>query len=438
MAVALHSIFSNISWLFLDKIFRMGAGLIVGAWIARYLGPENFGIWNVAIAYTALFGSFINFGLESILVKEIVRNPQERNGLMGSSFAICAVGAGLAFALSLLGAHFFVATSSSLKFKLILLSSAGLLTQATFVLNYYFQAKVQSWVIVAVQSVAFVFATGAKVILLLNGGGVIAFAWMSLAELIMSAVLMTIVFHKRIGSVFRWQVNFVTIRRLLSDGIPLMFANIASMIYMRVDQIMIGGMLGDFQVGLFSAAIKISETWYFLPSIVGTSVFPALIGSFDAGQKEFERKNMLFFEILTGVGLVIAVVISLASSFIIGLLFGSDYSGSAAILSVHVWGGIFICMGIASSYWLTIHGLQRYNLYRSLAGLAVNIFLNLLLIPRMGALGAALASATAQMSALFLFDILNAQTRPLFKVKINAFCFRESRRLAVEMLRRYA
>lgn len=431
----MSKIFSNISWLFADKAFRMGAGLIVGAWIARYLGPSNFGLWSVAIAYSALFGSFINFGLESILVKELVKHPDEQDLLLGSSFIICTVGASLAVVLSVVGTRFAFTNISSLKFNLILLSSLGMMTQASFVLNYFYQAKVQAKIVVAVQGVVFVIATAFRVASLLNGGKVITFAWLSLAEMISSSVLMIVVFQKMNGSILNWRFSVIMARRLLSEGFPLMFANIASMIYMRVDQLMIGRMMGDGEVGVFSAAIRISETWYFLPSIIGTSIFPSLISAYNLSTISFERRIRLFFEVMIGVGLGIATIISVASPLIVKILYGKAYAQSAIILSVHVWGGVFVCMGVASSYWLTIHGLQRYNFYRSLSGLAINISLNIFLIPRLGALGAALASAISQMFALFIFDIINAPTRSLFIIKLKAFAFRESFAFATDRLR---
>ncbi len=415
----MHGVFRNISWLFLDKIFRMSAGLIVGAWVARYLGPEDYGAWNFAIAFAAIFGSFINFGLESILIRDLVTSPADENELMGSTFVIFVLGA-FSAALLCMATYFSLFGWNELKKSaLVLLSAISLLPHSFFVFNYFFQARTKAKIIVLSQGASFVLATASRVYLVLKEYSVEWFAIIGLAELLMAGLLVCYSYYRTGGRMTKWTYSNDRMRSLLKDGLPLMLANVASLLYMRIDQLMLGKMLGEKDVGIYSAAVKISEMWYFLPGIIGASFFPALVQAKDS--KEGNENMMLFFEIMIGLGLLIAGLVSLVSPIVVNILFGDQYRGASSVLSVHVFGGIFVCMGIASGYWLTINGLQRFNLYRNLYGLLINVALNYLTIPIWGALGAAISSAVSQITALFLVDAINKETRPLFYIKLSSF-----------------
>src|ERR1017187_4370185 len=77
--LGLEAVIGNMGWLFVDKFIRLGAGLFVGAWIARYLGPEQFGLLNFSIAFAALVGIMANLGLDGIVVRDLVKSPSRQN-----------------------------------------------------------------------------------------------------------------------------------------------------------------------------------------------------------------------------------------------------------------------------------------------------------------------------------------------------------------------
>ncbi|MFN4216334.1 MAG: oligosaccharide flippase family protein, partial [Brevinematales bacterium] len=82
----------NIGWLSLDKVLRMGVGLFVGVWVARYLGPTQYGLWNFAIAFTSLFGAFATFGIDEIVVRELVKTPEKTGVFLGTAFFLRVAG----------------------------------------------------------------------------------------------------------------------------------------------------------------------------------------------------------------------------------------------------------------------------------------------------------------------------------------------------------
>ena len=84
----LRKISINILWLAIDKILRMGVGLFVGVWIARYLGPEQFGTLNYSVAFVAIVGAFASFGLDSLVIRDIVRYPDRSGELLGTTVSL--------------------------------------------------------------------------------------------------------------------------------------------------------------------------------------------------------------------------------------------------------------------------------------------------------------------------------------------------------------
>src|SRR4051812_32577102 len=79
---------SNTSWLIVDRIARMGVGLFVGAWVARYLGTYRFGLYNFVIAIIAIVGILSTMGLDNIVVRDISRDPSTKDETLGAAFAI--------------------------------------------------------------------------------------------------------------------------------------------------------------------------------------------------------------------------------------------------------------------------------------------------------------------------------------------------------------
>ncbi len=190
----LQAILGNTGWLFVDKVFRLGLGLFISVWIARYLGPEQFGLWSYVIAFSALFGAFSTLGLDGIVVRELVKYPKRRNEILGSAFILKIIG-GVATLLIALVAISFVRSGETLTLCLVGISATGFIFQSLNVIDFYFQAKVQSKYTVYAANGAFILMTLMKVVLLLIGAPLIAFAWAGLVEIILTAFFLVIAYQ---------------------------------------------------------------------------------------------------------------------------------------------------------------------------------------------------------------------------------------------------
>ena len=409
----------NTFWLFGDKVLRMGVGLIVGVWIARYLGPEQFGLLNYALAFVALFTSVSNLGLNGIVVRDLVQDPSKTETTLGSAFFLSVLGGFSAFALSLLAISYARPNEALVKFIVILLS-VQLILKATDIVRYWFESQVQSKYVVWMENGLFLIFSVVKVVLILAHASFIFFVWAILAETLFVAIMLPCVYSWQGGILSAWHYRLNRMKTLLQDSWPLILSGLAIMIYMRIDQIMIGQMLGDKSVGIYSAAVRVSEIWYFIPISIVASVYPSIIDAKKTSESLYYQRLQKLYDIMVLLSLVVAIPMTFFSDWIINLLFGHAYSQSGSILAVHVWAGIFVFLGIASEKWLLIEGLQRYSLYRTLLGAIVNVTLNLLMIPKYGTIGAAYATVVSFAIAAIFFDLLQKKTRPMFIMKLRS------------------
>ncbi|TRZ92284.1 MAG: flippase, partial [Rhodocyclaceae bacterium] len=183
----LQAMLGNSGWLFLDKLVRIGIGLVVGVWLARYLGPERFGQFNFAIAFVALFSPIAILGLDGLVVRELVSRPEYKQEILGSAFAMKLAGGLLAFVLALLAILTIHARDQAGQW-LVGVIAAGMILQAFDVADLWFQSKVQSRYSVLAKNGAFLTLTIAKVWLILSEAELIAFAWVSTAEIALGAL----------------------------------------------------------------------------------------------------------------------------------------------------------------------------------------------------------------------------------------------------------
>jgi len=390
----LRSIISNTGWLFADKIIRMGAGLLVGVWVARYLGPDRFGLLSYAGAFAALFAAIATLGLDGIVVRNIVREPESRDTTLGTAFVLKLIGGSASFLLTL-GAVFLVRPADPLTQWLVGLAAAGTLFQSLDVIDFWFQSQVLSRYTVYAKNAAFLLVAVAKVVLILVQAPLIAFAWAGCAEIALGAAGLVLAYRNTGRSLGEWRVDTTLARDLLRDSWPLILSGIVIMVYMRIDQVMLGQMAGDREVGVYSAAVRLAEVWYFIPMSIVSSVFPSIVEARSAGDGPFYRRLQKLYNLMAFLGYAVALPVTFLAGPVIRLLFGAAYDSAGPMLALLIWAGLFTNLGVARSTFLTAMNWTRVHFLTVSLGCVINVVLNLLLIPRYGGMGAVAASCAA-------------------------------------------
>lgn len=394
----------------------MGVGLFVGVWVARYLGPDQFGLFNYAVAFVSLFGAIAGLGLNGVVVRDLVKEPDNAEITLGTAFVLQIFGGVLAFCVAVAAIAFIRPNDELLKLMVAVLGFA-MVFKAADVVKYWFESQVQSKYSVWVENAVFLIFASVKVVLIVQRASLIAFVWVVLAEAVSAAIVLLIIYARRGGRLRAWNIRASRAKSLLKDSWPLILSGLAIMVYMRIDQIMLGQMLGDEAVGIYSAAVRISEMWYFIPTAIVASVFPAIVEAKKQSEMLYYKRLQKLYDLMVWMGILIAVPITFFSDRLIALMFGDEYEQAGAVLALHIWAGVFVFLGVASGKWFLIENLQKSAFYRTLIGMVVNIIVNFQLIPIYGVVGAAIGTLCSQIFAAYLYDAMQKTTRNSFVLK---------------------
>ena len=411
----LFKIATNTGWLVIDKIIGILAGFLVGAWVARYLGPAQYGIYSYALAFVALFTPVAGLGLKDIAIRNMVRQPANKEEILGTAFALQLFAGMVTLALSI-GIAYVSRPGDVLARCLIAILAGRLVFQAfSNTIDYWFQSQVQSRYTVWAGSMALVVIALVKIGLILSQAPLIAFAWATLAQMVVFAVGLTIWYHLSGQRLAAWQASFRRAKQLLKDSWPLIISGLAIMIYMRIDQIMLGNMASEEALGVYSAAVRLSELWYFIPMVIAASFFPTIIRSRENQSKQVYRRRMqAFYDVMTGAAYVIVIPLALLAPLVVTTLFGADYAEAGDILRVHIWAFVFVSLGVARSRWLMAENMIRFSMTATILGTIVNVGLNYWLIPQYAGLGSAWATLVSYAVSSYLSSVLSIRLWPVF------------------------
>ena len=411
---SLLKIIANINWLTVEKIFNMLVSLFVGVWVARYLGPDKYGAMNYAVAFIALFAPLSRLGLDTIVVRNIVQNPEKKDEHLGTTLFLKFVGSVVMFVLAAVLINFLKTDHPQIKIYVLILAF-GHIFKSMDTINLWFQSQIQSKYTVFSRSASLAIISLMKIAFILTQSPLIAFIWTLLIDMIISTVFLFL-FYQAKGeiSIFKWKMKISVLKDMMKDSWPLMLSSIAVLIYMRIDQVMLGSMISSRALGIYSAAVKISEKWYFIPIIISISVFPAIVNAKKRSEKLYLSRLQRLYDLFTWFSISFALLITIFSKHIILFLYGKDYLQASPVLSVHIWAGVFVFLAVASERYLITENTTKISFYRNLLGAVFNVILNVILIPSYGMMGAAYATLFSYMVSGYLSNILFKKSRKIF------------------------
>ena len=402
----------NTSWMMGEQFLRIISGLFVGVWVARYLGPEQFGLFSYVLAFTAIFGSIAKLGLDSVMVSVLVNDPIKRDIYLGTAFWLKVLGAFIVMGVIAAIVPFTNNDTSTNTFIFII--AAGMIFQSFEVVEFYFQSQVRAKIVSTCKVIQLVLSALIKIYFVLIGGELIYFVIIAAFDVFVLAVSYSIAYKISGNRTFYKYFDLSIAKELLKTSWPLIFSGAMIMIYMRIDQIMIKEMLGEYEVGIYSAAVRLSESFYFLPMMIAASLFPAILESKQQGEELYKQRMQRLYTFMFWLAFAIILPMSFLSDELIVIIFGAPYQAAGQILMVHVWASIFVFWGVASGKWLLVENLQVFGLINIVSGVAVNLFLNYILIPVYGVMGAAYATLVSQAVSAYFMNFMFTKTRENF------------------------
>lgn len=400
----------NFTWLLSERILLMVVTMFVGIYVARNLGPENYGVLSFAVSFVSLFTAMANLGLTRVMVKELVNHEESHNELMGTAFFLKLGGAILMFTSIYIASH--IIDTDSVEKTIMYIIAAGVLFNSFQTIVYHFQSQVLSKYEAIARTAAMVILSSVKVLLVLTGAPLVYFAFAYFLRSLTSSAFLIYFYQKKGGNAFLWKFNRKIAIGLFYDCWPIIISGLVVSVHMKIDQVMINQMLGSKEVGYYAAAAKLSEVWYFLPTIIVSSVYPILIKYKNRSDSLYKQQLRKLYDLMVVLSLSIAIPTAFLSGWISDLIYGEEYIKTGQVLAIHIWAGVFMFMGIVRGNWTVIEKQQKYNPIIQAGGAFLNILFNFILIPIYGVVGAAIATLGTVAANLLITPVfINSKYR---------------------------
>jgi O-antigen/teichoic acid export membrane protein len=386
--------FLNTYWLLAEKTIRLAVTIITASLVARYLGPERLGKLSFIQGVIAIFTSFISLGMDSVVVQELLNTDKDKNHVLGSVFLIKLITALISFAVifGLINAFNY---SEDVIYGVYILSISFLFHCFTGI-DYYFQSQVKSKFMAISNFTALGVGTLGKLWLIYINAKLEFFFIVLLLEGAALYFSSLVFYYLNSQSITKWKPKRNEILYLLKRSWPLIISSFSIVIYMKIDQVMIQSLLGYESVGYYSAALRLTETWYFIPLAIVSSFYPSLVNTYnDSGN--YKERFQLLYDGLFVFSFSLALITTIFSEFLVNVLYGESYLQSTEILSIQIWTFVFVSLGVANVRWFILFDKQKITMAITLMACGLNIFLNYFLIKSSGVKGAAIATVLSSI-----------------------------------------
>lgn len=405
-------IVQNLFWAIMGKFVNLLSGLLVGIIVARYLGPEQYGLMNYVLSYVFLFQTFAIFGLDSIEIREEARHQANFETIIGTAFGIKIITGVIFMILSI--ATSFVMEADSYTTILVAIYSFSIVLNSFSVIRNYFTSIVQNEYVVKAEISRCLLSMAIKIVLLLLHLPLIWFIVSYMIDFAFLASGYVVAYHAKIGKLYNWKFDKKTALFLLKESFPLLLTSTAVIMYQRIDQVMIGQMVDKTAVGYFSVATRFVEVLIYIPMTLAQTIAPVLVRARERSEQEYEKKCQQFMNFSLWLSLSAAFATSLLANPIVGITFGSAYTPAVLVLQIMAFKVASVALSNTAGTMLVCEGLQKYAILRDAFGCIVCIVLNYLLLPHYGIIAAAYVAILSNIAAGYVADAFIPAYRHLF------------------------
>lgn len=384
----------NAMWIVAGKVAQAVIGMVLSMLTARYMGPQNYGLINYAASMTMFLTPVAQLGLTSTLVHELIREPDKEGEILGSAILMSLVSG----VLCIVGIGIFVCIATPdepATFRVCGLYSLLLLAQGAELIQYWFQAKLLSKYTAALTLAAYTLISVYQIALLVLHKSV---SWYAVAKAVEHFIIAVglIAAYRRLGGK-RLAASGRRMMQLFRGGWMYMLSGLMVMMFAQTDRIMIKNMIGDAQMGYYSAAVVCANLAEFVFLAIIDSFRPVILTDRKRDIRRFENDMSALYSIILYLALAQSVFIAVFAKPIVRILYGSAYAPAVGALRIIVWYTAFSYIGSARTVWILAEKKQTLILVVNACGAAANIAMNAVLIPRWGIEGAAFASLVTQM-----------------------------------------
>jgi O-antigen/teichoic acid export membrane protein len=412
----------NAGWLIGAKVYQLVINLVISMLMARYLGPSNFGLVNYAASFATLFTAICTLGIDSILVNELLQSRKENGRQLGSAIGLRLCSSSLSV-LTILGLAWALNPDEPITIQVVLLYSISLMFQSFDSINSWFQANLESKVTATVSAAGYTVAAIYKAFLLITEKDVRWFAAAHAVEYAFVAMLLLICYrrsHNRLQPIrFDRKVGV----GLLSRSYHFIISGMMIALYGQMDRVMLKQMISEEAVGYYSCASTISSFWAFILVAIIDAAKPVILAKYSENKRAFEVSLIRLYGAIIYLSALATLGLSVLSKPLVLLMFGEAYLPARGTLCILSCGTAFAYLGVARSIWLVPQGKQKFAKYIAACGATGNLILNVVLIPRLGIVGAAIATVSTQIFNNLILGFLMPPIRENNKLILKAFVF---------------
>lgn len=413
-----QKIIRNVFWAVTGKVVTLLGSLLVGIFVARYLGPDQYGLMSYVVSYVSIFQVLATFGMDNIEIREESKSTEEKDKLIGTAFAIKFTLATIAMLLVAITAWIFEADSFTT--WMIILYSISMIANSFGVIRNYFTSLVWNEYIVKTEITRTFIGAAIKIGLLLLHAPLVWFIAATLFDTILIAGGYVVSYRTKIDKIRYWKFDKEIAKYMITQSFPLAVSLSAVLIYHRLDQIMVGKMLTNTELGYYSVACKFTELVMFIPTILTQTITPILVRIHKTNFCEYREKTQLFVNITVWICIIISMIVALCSHIIIICTFGTQYLPAVVILQVLAFKTVGDALSSTAGNMIIIEGKQKYAWIRSVTACFVCVGLNLLFIPRWGTIGTAIASILTYLYAGTFSNVFIPQYWFVLKTQLTA------------------
>ncbi|WP_115719143.1 flippase [Gallaecimonas mangrovi] len=400
----------NLSWLFFEKILRIISGVFVGALVARYLGPNNFGVFSYSQSLVILVSSIASLGLDGIVFRELVRNRDKVKDIVATCSALKMLG----FVLMTIAITFyFLLFKNELDIEnLVYIIAISYFFQSLNTIDLYFQSERKNDISVAFKVLGLFLSILFKISLIYFNAPLVYFGWTLVLESAITYIGLSFAFfNRRLDIKGTLHFNLTLALEFLKNSWPLIFTGAVVMVQARIDQVMLKHYLGDYEVGLYSSSLKIVEMFAFLPLILKTAFYPKISLRWHEDKEENKRVMLDYYRLNFLIFLITGFSLLLLSSYIISILYGNEFKGAGILLALMSFRLFFTNFGVSRSIFILNENMLKYSFFTEGVGTIINIILNVIFIPKFGAIGAILTTFVSYAFSIFIIDLISSPTR---------------------------
>ncbi len=382
-----------------EQALSLGLAFVVGITVIRHLGPEASGALNYASTWGMLLAPLATLGLESIVIRELANKNASDVSIWNTArkllWWITLINAAILGCLALAQPGHSLQQIALWATILSGFSNLGTIYSWTFraASRYREIARIRLFQMVAIQLVRFA--------LVYFNAPFIAFAAILAIDPLIMAITMERLAKSRLATyVDHTQTSLALAKRLLQESWPLIMAGFAVTVFTRIDVVMLERLAGIKDVGVYSAATKLSELMNIIPTTLMRAAFPRLSTLAKNEPHRYRSIHLRLLYLFIGIAFILAIATQFSADWVITTLYGLEFSESADPLRVHIWSSIpLFCMFLfGTSYQM--FGVNKPLMWGCLAGSISNVFLNILWIPNYGATGASAATLVSYCLSL--------------------------------------